>query len=52
VGATHFLKTKGLVPKITTRYQPSVEEVDGTDSLVIDLNNQYDTYGSADGEDD
>lgn len=57
VGCTSWLKNKGLVPEITTRYEPVVDDVDTEDGsyedvLLIDLNDEHSTYGSADDDDE
>lgn len=58
LGCSSYLKEYGLVPDITTRYEPFVKDIEteGGDTLedvvTIDLDDEYDTYGSADSDDE
>lgn len=57
LGCNSFLKHHQLIPDITTRYVPEYKEVETEDgetleALVIDLNESYDTYGSADSDEE
>jgi hypothetical protein len=58
LGCSSYLKEYGLVPDITTRYEPDVKDIemeDGStieDVVYIDLDDPYDTYGSADSDDE
>ena len=51
VGCASALRQRGLIPEITTRYEPTQVEIDGRQALEIDLDDEYDTYGSLDDDD-
>lgn len=53
VAPTSFLKGEGLVPKVTTQYEPFEDKMNADITLVsIDLNDSIGTYGSPDEPDD
>lgn len=53
VGCTAFLKRHDLVPAVTTRYEPSTQKInDDVELIVIDLDDELDTYGSQTNSDD
>jgi len=52
VAPSSFLKGKGLVPDVTTQYEPEVRKLNGSVELVvIDLDDAIGTYGYSDEED-
>jgi len=49
VAPTSFLKGEGLVPKVTTQYEPFEDKMNADITLVsIDLDDDIGTYGSPD----